>query len=225
MIVIHPNTDQVAASVAGTIAATVAADRATTIGLAGGSTPRTTYEHLALSDVDWSGVTLWLGDERWVPPDDPQSNVLMVRQTLGDVGAARLLAPDYGLGDPHRAAAAYAAALATTFATTGDGRPDLVLLGMGADGHTASLFPGSVALDETGRSYTAAWVAEKASWRLTATLPLLWSAHHIVFLVTGEEKAETLRRVLDDEEPLPARLVGQRHRLTRARLGRPLADA
>lgn len=206
MISVHETPEEVAASVAAMIAGAVAAVPTTTIGLAGGSTPQATYELLNTMDIDWSGATLWLGDERWVPADDPESNAGMVRRTLGPA-APRLLAPDHTLGDPHEAATAYAVALAERFAAGGDGRPGLVLLGMGDDGHTASLFPGTEALDERRRSYVANWVENKGVWRLTATLPLLWAAEQICFLVTGEAKAGMIRRVLEDGEPLPAQRV------------------
>ena len=128
---------------------------------------------------------LWLGDERWVPPDHPDSNAGMARRAFVDevgaaTGGARLLARRSppggrrlcGCGSPRPADAG------------------LILLGMGDDGHTASLFPGTDALDVTDRSYVANWVAAKDDWRLTATLPLLWSAQRTVFLVTGDAKAE-----------------------------------
>ena len=95
----------------------------------------------------------------------------------------------------------------TAFAAAADERPDLVLLGMGDDGHTASLFPGTDALEVTDRSYVANWVAGKDTWRLTATFPLLWSAREIVFVVTGKAKAAMLARIIDQQEPLPAQRV------------------
>jgi 6-phosphogluconolactonase len=205
MISVHDTSHEVAAAVAAMMAGAVTAMPAATIGLAGGSTPKAAYEQLTTMDVDWSGATLWLGDERWVAVDDPDSNAGMVRRTLGGA-ASRLVAPDYTLGDPHEAAAAYAATLAERFAGA-HGRPGLVLLGMGDDGHTASLFPGTEALDERNRSYVANWVPDKGVWRLTATLPLLWAAEQICFLVTGEAKAEMIRRILEDDEPLPAQQV------------------
>ena len=205
MISVHDSPEEVAAAVAAMIAGAVTAVPTATIGLAGGSTPRATYELLDAMPIDWSATTLWLGDERWVPADDSESNTGMVRRTLGSA-ASRLVAPDYGLGDPHEAAAAYAATLSERFAAE-NGRPGLVLLGMGDDGHTASLFPGTAALDERSRSYVANWVEDKGVWRLTATLPLLWAAKQICFLVTGAAKAEMIRRILEDGEPLPAQQV------------------
>jgi 6-phosphogluconolactonase len=92
-------------------------------------------------------------------------------------------------------------------ATDPDGRPGLVLLGMGDDGHTASLFPGTTALEERERTYVANWVESKEAWRLTATFPLLWSARRIFFVVTGETKGDMLRRILEGGEPFPAQRV------------------
>lgn len=179
-----------------------------TLGLAGGSTPRATYRELGAAGLDWSDVTLWLGDERWVPADHPDANAAMARTTLADVVGAELLAPETGAGEPAAAAHAYELALSDRWVGR-DGRrgPDVVLLGMGNDGHTASLFPDTAALDEHERWYTANWVDALGTWRLTATLPLLWAARHIVFLVAGEGKAEMLHRILDEGAPYPAQRV------------------
>lgn len=181
-----------------------------TFGLAGGGTPQPTYERLAAADFDWTRVTVWLPDERWVPPDHPDSNARMAREAfVAEVGAS-FAAPNFGLGDPAVAAAAYAEELQRVFIDRGDGpAPDLVLLGMGDDGHTASLFPGTDALDETARPYVATWVADKATWRLTATFPLLATARKIGFLVSGGGKAGMLKQILDGDAPLPAGRVAR----------------
>jgi 6-phosphogluconolactonase len=202
MIAIYPTAADVADAVAATIGEEIASRNSLTLGLAGGSTPAAAYQRLASEDHDWDKVTLWLSDERWVPGDHPDANARMVRRTLGDA-ARKLIAPRYGLGDPDRAAIAYATELEKAFAGNG-GDPEIVLLGMGDDGHTASLFPGTDALDAVGRDYVANWVAAKNVWRLTATMPLLWSAERIMFIVTGEAKAGMLSRILDDQEPFPA---------------------
>ena len=175
-----------------------------TIGLAGGSTPRATYERLPALQLDWSDTALWVSDERWVPSDDPDSNVRMVREAFVDAVGAHLIAPDFGLGDPAAAAEAYTQALDEAM---GDGPPDLVLLGIGDDGHTASLFPGTVALEATGPRVVQNWVADKKVWRLTATFDLLWSASHVVFIVTGEAKAAVMAEIIDDARPYPAQRV------------------
>lgn len=202
-VIVHDTPDAVAAAAAELIAAQVRSGTAT-IGLAGGSTPRATYELLPQLDLDWNGVMLWLGDERWVPPDHPDSNAGMARRAFVDEVGAALVAPDYSLGDPHVAAAAYADVVRPALLT-----PGLILLGMGDDGHTASLFPGTDALDVTDRSYVANWVAAKDDWRLTATLPLLWSAQRTVFLVTGDAKAEVVADVLAGRGDYPAGRVGR----------------
>ena len=179
-------------------------DRPMTLGLAGGSTPEATYERLAEASVDWSQVTLWLGDERWVPHDHPESNTRMARAALADKVVARLLAPDSAFGEPAAAAESYSAALGQAFF---EDRPDLVLLGMGEDGHTASLFPGSPALVDDSGIYLANWLEENQAWRLTASMSLLWSARELVFLVQGEGKAEVLSQIIDEDLPYPAQRV------------------
>ena len=179
-----------------------------TLGLAGGSTPRATYAALATRDVAWDQVTMWLGDERWVAHHHPQSNIGMVRETIVDQVNGRLLAPDYGIGDPTAVAAAYETALHSAFVDRGRGpAPDVVVLGLGADGHTASLFPGTTALDDFANHYVANWVASVEAWRLTATLPLLWSATELVFIVTGPAKAGVVKEIVTDAAPYPAQQV------------------
>jgi len=176
----------------------------TTLGLAGGGTPRTTYTRLREEEVPWENVDGWMTDERWVPPDDPERNGLMARTTLFDHVPGRLHPVPWVPDDPQQAAAQYAETLAGLF---GVGGPGLVLLGMGDDGHTASLFPGSDALDERDRSFAAVWVAGKEAWRTTATLPLLWSAQRLVFLVSGSSKARAVAAVISGDSGLPAELV------------------
>lgn len=174
-----------------------------TLGLAGGGTPRTTYLRLRDEEAPWPLVDAWLGDERWVPPDHPDSNGRMAAEALLDHVPATLHRIPWDLGDPEAAAAAYERSLADLMPRP----PDVVLLGMGDDGHTASLFPGSPVLAENRRRYVASFVADKDDWRLTATLPLLWSARKIIFLVTGAPKAAAVAAVVRDAQPLPARLV------------------
>jgi 6-phosphogluconolactonase len=180
-----------------------ATDHTFSLGLAGGSTPAATYRDLAKTDVDWGRVVMWLGDERWVPHDHEESNTRMARSTLVDHVLGTFLAPDTAFGKPGEAAAHYADTLATAFY---EGRPDLVLLGMGDDGHTASLFPGTDALTAEG-VYLATWVEQKQTWRLTASMPLLRSARELVFLVQGESKAGVLAEIIDGDRPYPAQQV------------------
>jgi 6-phosphogluconolactonase len=151
---------------------------------------------------------MWLGDERWVAHHHPESNVGMVRGELVDAVNGRMLAPNHGIGDPAAAAAAYEVLLRSAFIDRGFGpAPDVVLLGLGEDGHTASLFPGTAALDDFTNRYVANWIEAGAAWRLTATLPLLWSASELVFIVTGEAKADVVREIIVDGVPYPARQV------------------
>lgn len=202
---VYPSPDSLASAAADHIAKYLnSADRNVTFGLAGGGTPAATYAELADRTIDWSQVTMWLGDERWVPHGHPDSNTLMARRTLADRVVARCVAPNTAFGDPADAAAEYSDSLLDVFH---DGRPDLILLGIGDDGHTASLFPGTEALEATIGVYLANWVASKDVWRLTASMPLLWSARELVFLVQGEGKAGVLSQIIDDNHPYPAQRV------------------
>jgi len=169
-----------------------------TVALAGGRTPRRLYELLAEESIPWNAVHLFWSDERYVPPDDPQSNVRMVRTALLD----RIAIPQENVHpiptyweDPEEAATAYEGILREMFGS--DPRFDLVLLGMGADGHVASLFPGSEALLETERWVVAVRTNAKPPVRITLTLPVLNRASRIDLLVAGSEKRGALRRALD----------------------------
>ncbi|CAN5374575.1 MAG: 6-phosphogluconolactonase [Acidimicrobiia bacterium] len=204
-LVIRPTTDDVADTLAEDIADHVTSAFRPTIGLAGGGTPAATYRRCSGLDLPWADTLLWLADERWVPADHPDSNARMINANLRP-GATRLVTANYDLGDPGAAAAEYEQILDEVFADD-DGRPDLVLLGIGDDGHTASLFPGTDALDQRERRYVANYVPDKDAWRLTATLPLLWAARRVWFLVTGESKADVVAAILDEGAPYPAGLV------------------
>lgn len=179
--------------------------------LSGGGTPRATYARLARDGggLDWSRVHLAFGDERCVPPDDPRSNFRMVRDTL----LAHVPIPATqvhriaGEDPPAYAAADYERRLR---ALLRDDRPDLVLLGLGEDGHTASLFPGQRAIHEPEHWAVAEEIAELAAWRVTITPPLINRAREIVFLVSGAAKADALRATLDpagSAAQLPARAI------------------
>jgi len=180
------------------------------IALAGGETPRATYQLLGQQHLPWDRVDVLLGDERWVPSDDPSSNVRMLRHTLlaQPPGAAARLHP---VPTDHDAPSAAAQAYTALLGQLCPGQPpclDLVLLGLGDDGHTASLFPGTAAAAERQR-----WVTlgeGKGLPRITLTAPVLSAARQVVFLVSGAGKGEALKRLLDPQEAperTPARLV------------------
>lgn len=191
-VVVHDSATALAEAAAGQISSLIssAGDRFT-FGLAGGSTPAATYERLREADVDWSTVDAWLSDERWVAPDDERSNGRMARETLIDHVDVTFHRPIWGeFVEADDAAAHYEAEIRSVH----DGnRPDLILLGMGDDGHTASLFPGTRALSEESRWFVANYVPQQDEVRLTATFPLLWRARQVIFLVAGEKKAEAVR--------------------------------
>ncbi|MEZ4702288.1 MAG: 6-phosphogluconolactonase [Rhodothermales bacterium] len=167
-----------------------------TIALAGGSTPRRLYEILATElrdDVPWERLHLVWGDERHVPHDDPKSNFRMAREAMLDRVP---LLPDHiyptpVAGAPDADAEAYARRIDALLAPD-EGRLDLVLLGLGDDGHTASLFPGSPALGETERSVVAAPAPVAPHQRITLTFPVLNRARAVFFLVAGADKAPAL---------------------------------
>jgi len=181
--------------------------------LAGGRTPQATYELLATElreEIDWRRVIFFFGDERCVGPDDPASNYRMAKETLFDPlklqgGTVRRMAGELS---PDNAAADYDAEIKTAIAAR---RPafDLTLLGMGAEGHTASLFPGSPALEEATRTVAHVTVPADPPERLTMTPVALSASRLIVFLVTGKEKAKALAKVFGGDEELPAARVSQ----------------
>ncbi len=193
------------------------------VALAGGATPRGLYELLAsepyASRVPWARVEWFWGDERCVGPDDPASNYRMARDTLlSRVPAAeervhRMRGEEY----PPKAAAEYEAALRDTLGTpagpprrAAGARFDLVILGMGDNGHTASLFPGGAAVHEHRRWVMAEYVPAVAAWRLTLTPPVINAAAAVTFLVAGAAKAEMLQRVLEgprDPQQLPSQAI------------------
>ena len=183
--------------------------------LAGGETPRRTYQLLMQlpyrSRVPWGKVHLFWGDERCVPPDDPRSNQFMVRSALLDglPQQPELVHPICGDLPPQRAADDYQAELIRYF----DGeapRFDLALLGLGADGHTASLLPGSAALSEQVRWTAVTRRLEEAFSRVTLTVPIINQSAIVLFLVTGPDKAAVLGNILNGSTvtpPYPAQLI------------------
>lgn len=187
------------------------------VALSGGATPRETYARLAqppfVGSMPWAQTFLFFGDERWVPPDHPDSNYRMASETLlGTVPVPRdqVFPMPVATDDPDAAAAAYARTLVEVFGLRRGELPrfDLVLLGMGLDGHTASLFPGSPALKEIFRPVAAVHAAAAAiPQRLTLTFPVLNAAACALFLVAGAEKAKAVKAVLADGALSPAGMV------------------
>jgi 6-phosphogluconolactonase len=182
-----------------------------TIALSGGSTPAKAYALLGQEHLPWDRVDVLLGDERWVAADDASSNARMLRSTLlaGGPGASAHFhaVPTVELSDAEASAAAFADLVARLC----PGEPpvfDLMLLGLGDDGHTASLFPGTEAPGVTDRWATVG--RGKGLDRITLTAPVLSSARQVIFLVGGAAKQEALRRLMDpleSAERTPARLV------------------
>ena len=181
------------------------------VALAGGSTPKALYESLATAykdALDWKRVHVFFGDERIVPPDHESSNYRMAYETLLSrvpVGSIHRMCGEL---DPREAATLYEEELAEFFG--GSPRFDLILLGIGEDGHTASLFPGTPALDVTDHFVVENPVEKLDTVRLTLTVPAINEAKRIIFLVAGEGKAEALEEILKgDANPheYPAKLV------------------
>lgn len=178
------------------------------VALSGGSTPRAMFQRLAQTplreQVDWSKLHVFWGDERTVPPDSPESNYHMARQAL----LAHVPVPDdqihrmQGELDPYRAAADYEAVLRQVFQLGQQPRLpvfDLQLLGIGSDGHTASLFPGTPALHERGRLCVANPVPQLQTTRLTLTPPVITASALVLVLAAGAEKAEAVARAIQGE--------------------------
>ena len=180
------------------------------LGLAGGSTPKATYNALATKEVDWARIPVWLADERWVPSTDDQSNRRMALEAFSGAIDTSLIPVPWHLGiDAIIGAALYEDALKAHLPTTnGHITPDLVVLGIGDDGHTASLFPGTDALTASGE-YVANWVPKLDTWRVTATVSMLQSARKLLFLVTGEGKAQTMAQIMTPSSNHPAAVVAR----------------
>jgi 6-phosphogluconolactonase len=209
--------DAAARTIVGTAVEAVATHGRAMIALAGGATPRATYARLAAPPwreaMPWAHTFLFFGDERCVPLHHTDSNFRMAREALLDhvpLPAGQVFAMAGDAADPEAAAAAYARALVEAFGVRRGETPrfDLVLLGMGLDGHTASLFPGSPVLKEIFRPVAAVHVAAAAiPQRITLTLPVLNAAATVLFLVSGAEKAKAVKAVLGERAPLPAGMI------------------
>lgn len=168
-------------------------------GLAGGSAAEATYRMLRGRASGWDKVDAWLSDERWVPPDDDRSNGRMAAVTLLDHVGANFIRPRWSeYIEPPDAAAHYEASLRSIHL---DRPPNLVMLGMGADAHIASLFPDTPALAERSRWYVANREASHQEDRLTVTYPLLWRATLILVVTLGVEKAGALKASFEGGTP------------------------
>jgi 6-phosphogluconolactonase len=203
-------TDLAAERMAEAIAAGQRQGRPVHLSVAGGATPRATYERLATLVDRWEGVELWLGDERLVPPDDPESNYRLLTETLLERTAA-VAHPVPTEGSAEEAASAYAREIRQRVPAGPDGVPvlDLALLGLGEDGHTASLFPNSAALDVRGEICVAVHDAPKPPRdRVSLTLDVLRAARRSLVLAVGDEKARAVARVVLGPDPgTPASLL------------------
>ncbi len=204
-VIVQPNRSEFGLAGAGMIAAaslfSIQERGAFNLALAGGSTPGPVYELLAeVPDIDWRRTRVFWSDERCVPPDHADSNYRMARETLLDrlPQSPGFAARMPGELPPEQAAGAYEKTIRENVPAEKSGIPlfDLILLGMGDDGHTASLFPGSMALNVTDRLVTAAYVSKFDSYRLTFTYLLLNAGRHVLILVSGASKADALKAVL-----------------------------
>jgi len=190
-----------------------------TVALSGGSTPKLLFELLAdpnqpfRDQIPWSNIHFFWSDERHVPPDHPDSNYRMANEAMlsrvpvAEKNVHRVPSEN---PDAEKAAREYEQ---TLIETTQQSLPqlDLILLGLGPDGHTASLFPGTDVLHETKRLVAAPWVEKFQSYRITMTLPLLNNGASVVFLVSGAEKTKIVKEVLEGPEKYPAQAVKPTH--------------
>lgn len=194
---------------AGAITAGRRQGRSVHLSLAGGTTPRAAYKRLAALVDGWEGVELWLGDERLVPPDDPESNFRLVAETLLEGGALAHAVPTDGSAE--EAAGAYGREIRRRVPAGPDGVPelDLALLGLGEDGHVASLFPHSPALDARGEVCVAVHDAPKPpADRVSLTLDVLRRARSTIVLAVGKGKARAAAAAVSGPDPgVPASLL------------------
>jgi 6-phosphogluconolactonase len=223
-VAVFPNRESFVAGAADYVthvAAAAIADRGfCSIVLAGGNTPRPIYERLAetgrVHQIAWEKVHVYFGDERCVPPDDARSNYRMAREALLDRVA---IIPEHihrirGEDDPALAALAYEQEIQRVFRTLQAPAFDLICLGMGDNGHTASLFPGTAVLREHTRWVAQQYVEVMQTWRVTFTTTLINAARHVAFFVEGGGKAGVLERVIAgpfDPDVLPAQLIAPTH--------------
>jgi 6-phosphogluconolactonase len=211
---------QAAELFADSIAAAVQARGIARVAISGGSTPRVVFELLAdpsapfLTSIPWQKLQLFWVDERCVPPDDKDSNFRMTKAAMLDrvpLAAANIHRMEGEL-DPEEAASRYEAQIRNAFRLEGAQTPtfDLVLLGLGPDGHTASLFPHTEGLHEMARIVIANHVPQKDVWRISLTWPVITQGREVAFLMEGQEKAEMVRTVFAgpyNPEEYPAQLI------------------
>jgi 6-phosphogluconolactonase len=189
------------------------ARRPQTVALSGGSTPKLMFQILAeqfREQVAWSDIQFFWSDERHVPPDHPDSNYRMANEALLSHVHSNVHRVPSENPDAAEAAVEYERTLVEV---TGQSLPrlDLIFLGLGTDGHTASIFPGSDVLHERKRLVVAPWVEKLKTYRITMTLPLLNNGASVVFLVSGAEKAQIVKEVLEGEDKYPAQAVRPTH--------------
>jgi len=183
------------------------------IALSGGNTPRSVYAEMARCDLPWEKFLFTFGDERCVPPENDESNFRMANEALfrpASVPNSSILRMR-GEIEPVLAAKEYEAQLDVLAAKRGEKiyEHDLILLGLGDDGHTASLFPGTEALSETERRVMANYVPKLNSWRLTFTFPLVFAARAVCFLIGANKDPKLIERIFSGDPPLPAARVDQ----------------
>ncbi len=227
-IQIAPNANALCLAAAEAVAASVEAavreKGSCTVVLSGGSTPKSLYALLAddaswRARMPWEKISVFWGDERHVPPEHPESNYRMAYEAMLSkvpLPTANIHRIKSEYANAEQAAQEYEHTLQAFFQLAPDQYPrfDLVLLGLGPEAHTASLFPGTQALHEQQRLVVASWVGKFDTERITMTAPALSNAARIIFLVSGEEKALPLKAVLEgryEPEQLPAQLIQPRH--------------
>ncbi len=186
-----------------TIGKAIAARKRAHIALSGGNTPQTFYQHLNKTDLPWQQMEWWLGDERWVAPADTTSNEKMVYESLGtnQPNFKNHFHSWHMAKEPAEAASLYEKELSKQI-----GNPpifDLIFLGVGADGHTASLFPNTAALEEKKHCAVAHQVPQLNATRLTLTYPVLNGARQVWFLVRGKDKEPMVKRLLSGDQDIP----------------------
>lgn len=196
-----------AAHFAAAARAAIAARGAFNVSLSGGTTPRETYERLAAEpyrpEIDWAHVHVFWGDERSVPPEHPDSDYGMAKRALLDHVSIPVenIHRMRGELDAKEAAKVYEVEIKNHFNSQDLPSFDLILLGLGEDGHTASLFPGTQALDVTDRLVVANQVPNLDNWRITFTYPLINAARQVALLVAGERKAKIVQEVVELKNP------------------------